>query len=250
MTRAGSTEWRAAVHAALLAGGATLTPPASASPAAPPVFAPPTQVPMLLSRKVVRELSGGAAIVATRRYRVMFRQVADGWEIDGALVASEIDVPPALTEIAAIERDRPDDGLFPMRLDRTGQIVATPAATRIGREAVASAVAAARRLTGAGEAAASPGFLDEVGAAAASPGGGQTPWPEALFLPDGLHGTVEQSFPLPDGSAGSVQIALESDPNVTPAATMRRASRTVVTEVAGTRRVAREEWTLVPAPGQ
>ena len=79
MTHAASTEWRGAVHAALLAGAMTLTPPASASPANAPVFAPPTESPMLLTRKVVRELSGGAAIVAMRRYRVMFRRVADGW---------------------------------------------------------------------------------------------------------------------------------------------------------------------------
>ena len=250
MTHAASAEWRAAVHAALLAGAMTLTPPASASPAETPVFAPPTESSMLLSRRVVRELSGGATIVATRRYRVMFRRLADGWEIDGALIASEIDVPPALAALAAIERDRPDDGLFPMRLDRAGHIVASQAAPRMGREAVASAVAATRRQSGASSTAASPGFLDQVGAAAASPGGGLTRWPEALFVPDGLHGTVEQSFELPDGSAGSVRVTLESDPAFGPSTTMSRASRKVVTEAAGTRRVAWEEWTLVPAPGQ
>ena len=50
---------------------------------------------------------------------------------------------------------------------------------------------------------------------------------------------------LPDGSDGSVLVLLDSE--AAPAlATMGRARRTVVTQVAGTRRVAREEWTLGP----
>ena len=243
MTRAESAEWRATVHAALLVGAATLAMPAGASPANTPAFAPPSESPLLLSRKLVRELSGGAAIVATRRYRVTFHPVADGWEIEGALVASEIEVPPALAAIAALERDRPDEGLFPIHLDRSGRIVAAPAAPGLGREAVARAVDAARHLAGGTRA----GFLDQVGAAAASPGGGLTRWPETLFLPYGLQGTSEQAFKLPDGSEGRVQIALESDP-APGLATMGRAARTVVTQAAGTRRVAREEWTLASAP--
>lgn len=243
MSRAESAEWRATVHAALLIGAATLAMPVGASPANTPAFAPPSESPLLLSRKLVRELSGGAAIVATRRYRVTFHPVADGWEIEGALVASEIEVPPALAAIAALERDRPDDGLFPIRLDRSGRIVAAPAAPGLGRGAVAGAVDAARHLAGGIQA----GFFDQVGAAAASPGGGLTRWPEALFLPYGLQGTSELAFKLPDGSEGRVQIALESDP-APGLATMGRAARTVVTQAAGTRRVAREEWTLAPAP--
>ena len=248
MSRAASAEWRAAVHAALLAGAATLAIPVGATPAPTPAFVPPSESSLLLSRMVVRELSGGAAIVATRRYRITFHPVADGWQVEGALVASEIDAPPALAAIAALERDRPDDGLFPIHLDRSGRIVAAPVAPGLGREAVAGALGAARRLVRDSQAAVSPGFIDQLGAAAASPGGGLTRWPEALFLPHGLHGTVEQSFELPDGNAGSVKVALESDPAPGPATTMRRASRTVVTLTAGTRRVAREEWTLAPAP--
>ena len=245
MIRAEPAAWRAAVHATLLAGAATLAMPATAAPANTPAFAPPSESPLVLSRKLVRELSGGAAIVATRRYRVMFRPVADGWEIEGALVASEIDVPPALAALAAIERDRPDDGLFPIHLDHSGRIVAAPTAPGLGREAVTRALAAARHLAGGIPAAASAGFLDQLGAAAASRGGGLTRWPEALFVPDGLNGTTEQAFKLPDGSEGSVQIALESAP-APGLATMGRAARTVVTKAGGTRRVAREEWTLEP----
>jgi hypothetical protein len=244
VTRAALAGWRAATHAALLAGAATLALPAAAA-SSDPGFAPPRDQPLVLSRTVVRELRDGAAIVATRRYRVTFHPRGDGWLVDGTLIASEIDVPPALSAIAAFERGRPDDGLFPMTLDHTGRIVSQSPSLGNERAALSSALGAARKLTGTSQAAAPGGFLAQIGAAAASPSGGQTAWPEALFLPHGLSGNSEQTFQLPDGSDGSVLVLLESEA-ATAQATMGRARRTVVTKVAGTRRVAREEWTLGP----
>lgn len=242
MTRAGQAEWRAAAHAALLAGAAALATPAVAT--TPEVgFAPPPDQPLILSRTVVRELHDGAAIVATRRYRITFHPVGDGWRVDGKLIASEIDVPPSLASIAALERTRSDEGVLPIHLDHTGRIVAEPQPSSMGDpKAFAGALRAASRLL---PGTASNGFLAQLGAVAAKPGGGLSAWPEALFVPHGLFGANEQSFRLPDGSDGSVLITLDSDAE--PArATMSRARRTVVTQVAGTRQVAREEWTLVP----
>lgn len=244
MRRSGFGLGRGAVHAALLAGVVALAAPAGATPAGPG-FDPPRESPLLLSRKVVRELSGGAAIVATRRYRVTFHEIADGWVVRGELVTSEIDVPPALAAIAAVERGRSDDGLFPMHLDRTGLIVPGPVPAAMGREAIAGAVGLARRLGGS-DSAVSPGFIDQVDAAASSPGAGLTRWPEALFLPGALRGSSEQSFRLPGGDEGSVQVLLESDP-APGLAMMGRAARTVITTAPGTRRVAREEWTITRA---
>lgn len=233
-------EWRAAAHAVLLVGAGTLAVSAVAGPMVETqAFAPPSGRPLILARKLVRELPGGAAIVATRRYRVTFRPVSGGWEVDGVLIASEIDVPPALAAIAAIERARPDDGMFPIQLDHAGRIVAEPTAG-LGREAVAGAVGTANHRVGSAPAA---GFIAGIGAAAATQGGGLTSWPEALFLPGGMSGTTGQAFALPDGSAGSVRVSLESAPAV-GMATMGRAARIIVTQAAGTRRVAREEWTL------
>lgn len=240
MTGVAPALWRAAAHAALLAGATMVVPAAVAGPAAETeAFAPPGGRPLILARTVVRELPEGAAIVATRRYRVTFRPVANGWEVDGALISSEIEVPPALAALAAIERARPDNGMFPIQLDHAGRIVAEPAAG-LGREVVAGAVGAANQIVGPAPA---TGFIAQVGAAAATPESGLTSWPEALFLPNGLSGTTEQAFALPDGSAGSVRVSLECAP-APGMATMGRAARTVVTQAAGTRRVAREEWTL------
>ena len=245
MTRAGQSEWRAAAHAALLAGAAALAAPAVATtPEAG--FAPPRDQPLILSRTVIRELRDGAAIVATRRYQITFHPVGDGWRVDGTLIASEIDVPPSLAPIAAIERTRSDEGVLPIHLDHAGRIVVEPQPSSMADpKAFAGALRAASHLL---PGAASDGFLTQLGTAAAKPGAGLSAWPEALFLPHGLFGVSEQSFRLPDGSDGSVLILLDSDAE--PArATMSRARRTVVTQVAGTRQVAREEWTLAPIAG-
>lgn len=249
MTAPRAAEWRAAAHAALLAGAAVLTLPAGAA-TGEPAFAPPADKPLILSRTVVRELQDGAAIVATRRYRIAFRAVDEGWQIDGSLIASDIAVPPSLARIAAFERGRPDEALFPIFLDRTGRIVAAPptesqpSSPLPDRKAFAGAMRATSRVF---PRTVGDGFLAQLNATAVKPATRESGWPEALFLPHGLFGVSEQSFRLPDGSDGSVLILLDSDAE--PArATMRRARRTVITQIAGTRQVAREEWTLGPIP--
>ena len=261
MTSPRAAEWRAAAHAALLAGAAVLTLPAGAAAlpagagtlpagaaAGEPAFAPPTDKPLMLSRTIVRELQDGAAIVATRRYQIAFRAVDQGWQVDGALIASDIAVPPSLAKIAAFERARPDEGLFPIFLDLAGRIVAAPPAAlqppspRPDRKAFAAAMRVTSRVF---PRTVGDGFLAQLNATAVIPTARASGWPDALFLPHGLFGVSEQSFRLPDGTDGSVLILLDSDTE--PArATMSRARRTVITQIAGNRQVAREEWTLEP----
>lgn len=231
------TAWAKTAEALLLAGAAMLVANAE-SPAPAAGFSPPLERPMLLSRTLVRELADGKAIVATRRYRVAFHRTEAGWRIEGALVASEIEAPPPLAALAAIERGRPDDGLFPILLDSAGRIVPRPAP--------ASASEAVERALAAGRAAgADPRFLAEIQSAAAV-GGGMTRWPDTLFLPGAEHREEAQDIALPDGRAGTVRVALDRA-STAGAPTMSRAERTVTTELAGTRRVARETWSLDPA---
>ena len=115
----------AALHAALLLGAMSVALPATArsSAATTGAFAPPEGEPMLLTRTLRRELSDGKAIVATRRYRVSFARSDSGWTVDGLLIASEIEAPPSLAALASIEQQRPDDALFPIRLDAGGVIL-------------------------------------------------------------------------------------------------------------------------------
>ena len=218
-------------HALLLAGAATLVIAAAPAPGAV-AFAPPTDRPLLLSRTLTRELPGEKAIVATRRYRVVFARTAAGWQIDGTLIASDIAAPPPLAALAELERARPDDGLFPIALDRTGRIVGANESGQ-GQSAVDKAVA----MVGAKL----PGEALPVVAGS----GGMTRWPATLFLPSTETSETEQRFPLPEGGEGKVSVALETVAAEGPAM-MGRAERTVTTEIGATRRVSRETWTLSP----
>ena len=235
-----SRRWKSAAEALLLVGAAAMAGAADA-PATAGRFDPPPDRPMLLSRTLTRELADGKAIVAVRRYRIAFHRTEAGWRVEGELVASEIEAPPALAAIAAIERARSDDGLFPILLDGAGRIVGSGGDGAQGRGAVERAVTmGAARV---GEAPPGREFLTEVQAAAAR--GGLTRWPETLFLPGEEHREEAREVALPDGSTGVVRVALDraSPPG---AATMARAERIVTTELGQTRRVARESWALAP----
>lgn len=237
----------AALHAALLFGTMSAITPASAqSPTGTnAVFDPPEGAPMLLTRTLRRELSDGKAIVATRRYRLSFIRSSDGWTIDGTLVASEIDAPPALAALATIERQRPDEGLFPMRLDERGLIkprdrtappdnpswrTAIDLATKRVSTQIAPADDAARGLL-------AQQMQTVAGAATLSL------WPTTLFLPDTDASREERRFALPEGGEGLIVTESQRLP-ADGVDTMGQAERTVVTEVAGSRRVTREQWSL------
>ena len=242
-----------ALHAALLLGTVSLALPALAGtpPVAPThVFAPPEGEPMLLTRTLRRELFDGKAIVATRRYRVHFTRTPDGWTIEGSLVASEIDAPPALAGLAAIERQRPDDALFPIRLDAAGVIqprdgTASPDGPA-WRAALDHAIAlASARPASAIDGAALDLLIQQmqavVGAATLSR------WPTTLFLPEPGTSREERRFALPGTGEGAGEGAILAELERMPAEgtdTMGWAERRVVTEVAGTRRVTREQWSL------
>ena len=238
----------AAFHAALLFG--TMSAPLSATAQAPTspsnVFSPPEGEPMLLTRTLRRELSDGKAIVATRRYRVSFTRIASGWTIDGALVASEIDAPPALAALAEIERLRPDDALFPIQLDARGVIrprdgTASPdsASWRAALDEAIKLVSV--RFTHGGEGAALGLLVQQMQAVAGA--ATLSRWPTTLFLPEAGSSREERRFALPENSEGTIITELERLP-ADELDTMGEAERRVVTNIAGTRRVTREQWTL------
>lgn len=233
----------AALYAALLLGAAS----AAASP--PPdkrSFDPPLGQPMLLSRTLQRDLADGKAIVTIRRYRVTFAATSTGWTVEGELIDSEVTAPPPLAALAEIERKRSDDGLFPLELDRDGKIV--PRASvggGQGRASVDEALAQALARTRTQPAAAAlsgpiSGFVQQLQGLAAQTA--LTRWPEALFTP-GVQTSGEQRFALPDGAEGSVVTEVRTEGGV-EARTMSRATRAVTTDIAGSRRVTREEWSL------
>lgn len=244
----------AALHTALLTAIAN---PASIAAQAPPTvpaptraFAPPEGVPMLLSRTVRRELSDGKTIVATRRYRVTFHRTAEGWTIDGTLVASEVNAPEKLAALAAIERQRPDPGLFPILLDPMGLIrpqdpstgpdnAVPPAAIEEGVRLITA------RFPSAADAPTRDLAIQQLRALASQKT--MIRWPTTLFLP--IAGTTreERRLTVGEGIDGAIVTELEHIP-AEAHATMARLERRIETRIADSSRIAREEWTLNPVP--
>lgn len=233
--------------ALLLAGISALAPiaalgePVSVAPET--AFALPDQ-PVILTRTVRRPLPDGKEVVSRRSYVVRFARDGTGYRVDGELVASEVEAPPALRAIAELEKARPDKGLFPIRLDARGRIVPEPATARVNSptQAQGAALTSARIASSAlsaEEKAQAAGFVQQV----LDRGGGMTAWPEDLFHPQpGLHKTSRE-IALPGGTSGLVTISTEARVTAN-GGLLDRVDRVVVTELGGSQRTVSESWTL------
>lgn len=204
-------------------------------------FAPP-EAEMVLTRTVHRSLTGGKALLARRRYAV--RIVADGagYRVDGRLIDCDVEAPPALSAIAELERQRPDGGMFPLRLDAAGQIVEV-AILRSSQVARQGATLVTARVAQSGlnpaDRAQAASFLGAIAARGAT----GAEWPRDLFRPAPGHRSEVQRLALPDGGEGTVTVSTAA--RASPANGLLEAiERVVVTELGGNRRETREEWSL------
>lgn len=214
---------------------------------ATPVAAEPIAVldtPLILTRTLQRPLGGEAVLVVRRRYEVRIVRDGASYRVDGRLLGAEVEAPPSLQAFAELERNRPDPGLFPLALDAAGRIVSDSRAAP--SEPLDRAAALAQGRLSAGplppmELAQAQAFVRQLQARASG-----SRWPDDLFHPAPGAEREERAIPLPDGKSGSVTIetARERPQTGDTIATHRR---TVATELAGDRRVSREEWTLVRA---
>jgi len=206
-------------------------------------FAPP-EGPMRYSRRLERGLAGGASFVVSRGFAVRFRARDGGFHLDGEQVAVECEAPEALAAFARIERERVEQGLFPMLLDTAGRITGTeaPMAAQIDA-AVREAIATIDRRPR--DPAARAALLQYVNAIHQSAGRVITELPRDLFAPPLAPRSESRAVALPDGGIGQVRVtfAAAADP-VT--GLMRTASREVVTELEGDERRTVESWRLEP----
>lgn len=239
--------------ALLLAGAAALLPVTAVSKVAPAAvslsperFTPPG-VPLVLTRTVFRALPGGKEIVVARRYEIRIIADGAGYRVDGELLDCEVSAPPVLAALAQLERQRPENGLFPIRLDAAGRIV--PEAPAAPSEALARGSQVAREqislasLTPADRRDASA-FVRQLATQ-----GAFTAWPADLFHPATGQRSEHKDFALPDGSMGSVAVEVNARAKA-PDGLLDRVERTVTTSLEGTQRVTREEWTLVVMEGR
>jgi len=230
-----------------LAAGALLLPIVAAVPsraATPERFAPPAG-PMRYTRRLERELRGGARFVVSRSFAVRFRPEAAGFRVEGEQVDVVVEAPEALAEFVRLERERRELGLFPLLLDLAGAIAGgagTPIATQLEaavREAFAELETRPR----------DPDERAELGRFVSifhqSAGRLVTALPQDLFAPEPTPRTERRAIAVPGGDAGEVAVTFTAarDPAT---GLMREALREVVTTLEGDRRQTLERWTLTP----
>lgn len=229
-----------------LAAGALLLPFASAAARAHAPrarFAPP-HGPMRYTRRLERGLADGKSLVVSRAFEIRFVHQPSGFRVEGKQMEVEVDAPEALAAFARIEREREEQGLFPIMLDADGLIAGTaaPMSAQLD-EAVREAVARidsrqhdpAERAT----------LLQFIGAVHQSAGRLVTELPRDLFAPPASPRTESREIALPGGGAGEVTVtfAAAADPAT---GLMRQAVRAVLTQLEGDERRTVENWSLAP----
>ena len=239
---------------AWLAGAALVPLLASARPArARPVsarqaanaFNPPS-TPMRLTRELSRELGDGAHIVVQRIWQVQFTDQDAGFSLEGEQVGVDVSAPQSLGMLAAIERGRTENAMFPIALDQYGLITAEQADGAPAQ--IDQAILQARRqidaarLSDAKQADARQflAYLQQSAAQLASQ------LPEDLFNPAQSNWQQRREIDLPHGQSGSVSVTFSAATD--PAGhLMQRAQRCIVTQIGDASRTSCENWSLLPA---
>jgi len=244
LTRRGALELLAAgaVAGSLAAGGA----PARAAQGT--LRLSPPDAPMLFRRRLLREMSGGNAIVVERGFELRFLPLGHGYRVEGTQVSSAVETPPVLAQIAELERKRVDSGVFPVELDPDGLVLdgASPDArpTPGLDEAVDLALARLRErgVSGAQLADANAFFL-WLQQAAGTIG---AEMPRELFVPPAEPQQVTRVVALPGGGSGTIETRFWG--SISPqTGLMQTAERDIVTRTEETSRRTVETWSLTPA---
>lgn len=203
-------------------------------------FAPPIEQ-LILSRTVIRELSDGKQIKVTRRYAVQFAPVESGFLLDGKLVDVSVDVPPLLGGLAEIERKREETGMFPVRIDSSGTIIGGQDDGQVDRRLRDEMTARATVVlaeTGMPKENLQLGTRFVAQTMQAPP---RSSWPvDLLRIQPGEH-RQSRVVALASGGEGRIEVVTRVD-SLLPCGLPRTIERTVITVLAGTRRVSREIW--------
>jgi len=186
-------------------------------------------------------LQDGKQVKVTRRYAVHSAPVESGFLLDGKLVDVSVDVPPLLGGLAEIERKRVETGMFPVRIDSSGTILAGQQDGQFDRRlrdemtARASVVLAE---TGMPKENLQLGTRFVSQTMQAPP---RSSWPVDLFkIQPGEH-RQSRIVALAGGAEGRIEVVTRVD-SLLPCGLPRTIERTVVTILAGSRRVSREIW--------
>lgn len=206
----------------------------------------PPDGPMVFRRMLRRELAGGNAIVAQRDFELRFQSMAGGFRIEGRQVASAVEAPPSLEAFARLERERREDGMFPLLLDPGGLILSGPegAPSASIESAIDLALEQVSAIEGQADREQARAFVLGLQQAA---GTITSAMPIDLFVPPETLQHASRRIALPDGTSGS--LSTEYSGTVWPeTGLLREARRVIVTDTGESRRETVETWNL-NAPG-
>lgn len=209
-------------------------------------FVPPAGK-LVLSRTVIRVLSDGKQIVVTRRYRISFLPTSSGYQLDGTLIDVDVQVPPLLTNLADIERIRPDTGLFPMQLGIDGMIRDQHTEILDSKSRQENFAKAGAFLT---QNDADPQRRSEsirqLGRLVGSMP--NSAWPTDLFRAQPGERRMERQVTLSDGRQGIVEVVLKVE-TLLPCGLPQRLERVVTTRLGGSTQVSKEVFAFDLTPG-
>ncbi len=201
----------------------------------------PPDGPMLLSRRLVREMRGGARLVVTREWDVRFAPLGKGYRLDGTQRSVSVDAPAALEPLAEFERVRRGDGKFPILLNTNGGFLG---GTSIEDNALLrQAIDKARSMMAAGDKSRDTERNAFLAALRQSAARFVSRWPDDLFFPARLSHVASRELAMPNGANGSIDIAFEAGLALAGNC-MDHAKRTITTRVADTARTSIESWKL------
>ncbi|MFM6931165.1 MAG: hypothetical protein ACKOUT_02845 [Novosphingobium sp.] len=200
--------------------------------------------PVILTRELRRPVGRSKLIITRRSYEIRFVREGKGWRVDGTLIGSEVEAPEGLAELAALEKARKDDGLFPLRLDSQGLIVAqqapSDAVTTDKARVLASSAVEKINMTTADKAVARQ-MIQRIATQSQAAGGS---WPVDLFRPPVEPVVDVREMPLPDGKQGRITVTMLASPGSD--GQLHQLDRRVLTEIDGTSRLSTETWFMTP----
>ncbi|MAO95196.1 MAG: hypothetical protein CL803_02255 [Citromicrobium sp.] len=214
-------------------------------PAATSARLAPIAGSFVLERVLLRSLSDGKQISVTRRWAITFEAVGgDGLRVIGTQVDANVDAPAALQAMARLEAARDESDLFPLQLDREGQIAGSNpkvALAPLPETVVNAALAYAKARSEASAAQTmSRQFLVELSQHGMSWLSGL---PADVFFPAPRQRSISREIDLPDGSTGSFDLR-ESVSADSASGLLKSFLREAATTTNGMTQKGSEAWTL------
>ena len=202
--------------------------------------------PMLLGRKIERDLRDGAKVIVKREWQVEFSRLESGIKISGGQISAKVKAPEKLREIARIEEERPTDGMFPIMLTGSGLIdqveevedsASIEAAVREAEEVIAQLPRIEDEKSQMRQAiarlqAASNSIFDVM--------------PPDLFFPTNTQFEDSRNLPLPDGTMGEFKLVYRAR-HASQGPWLDTAERHVFTQIGEDIRHSHEVWTMQAA---